>query len=190
MKLTGTAALAAEIRLMAGLIIKINHRAIESRLSALQHDVTPMQCFLLHALSAKPYTMRDLSKMFMVDPSTLVPVIDALERKGLVNRDRDPNDRRRMPLALTDGARDILRELSVLMNDDLLTQSLTRLGDEKANLLLVLLRDLIYAMPDGETTFSEARTYFEEHLDACADTAAPDHGEPVSQLLPHEEGDQ
>jgi DNA-binding MarR family transcriptional regulator len=34
----------------------------------------------------------------MLDPSTLVPAVDALERKGLAMRGQDPNDRRRNPL--------------------------------------------------------------------------------------------
>ncbi|MDL1901619.1 MarR family transcriptional regulator [Anaerolineae bacterium CFX9] len=189
MKLTGTAAIAAEIRLIAGLILKLNHRAIEARLSESVHEVTPVQFLLLHALSTRSYTMRDLSKRFMVDPSTLVPIISALERKGLIQRERDPSDRRRYPLQLTEHAVALMHELGALINDDVLTRSLTQLGDQKAQQLLSLLNELIRAMPEGETALNEARQYFDVHHEGCHDRTSQGAVSASMEEQPQTEGE-
>lgn len=44
---------------------------------------------------------REASGMLGVTPATLTPVVDALERHGAVNRERDPADRRVVRLAIT-----------------------------------------------------------------------------------------
>lgn len=63
-------------------------------------------------------TQSEMSKAFGLDPSTLVPVVDALEEQGYVQRTRDPNDRRRMPIALTDAGREMVASLPVLDEND------------------------------------------------------------------------
>jgi DNA-binding MarR family transcriptional regulator len=121
-------------------------------LSALQHT-------LLRLLSHRPYTSSELSRKLHLDPATLVPVIDALERQGLVQRGRDPNDRRRQPLALTQSGADLLARLPIFDRSDALVVGLIALGDEPAQTLLQLLRELVGHMaPDADTSRELAAT--------------------------------
>src|SRR5215207_10190676 len=44
----------------------------------------------------------ELARLWQVTPAVITGVIDRLERRGLVRREPDPDDRRRLRLALTD----------------------------------------------------------------------------------------
>ena len=48
-------------------------------------------------INLEPLTSSELSRKFQVDPSTLVPTVNGLEKRGLIYRTRDTNDRRRQP---------------------------------------------------------------------------------------------
>ena len=49
-----------------------------------------------------PQSQRDLARRLGVDPSDMVALIDALEAEGLAVRERDPADRRRHAVAITE----------------------------------------------------------------------------------------
>jgi len=71
-----------------------------------QHGVTAPQLLCLHALvRAGSITQIELSREIRLSPPTLVGVIDRLEAKELVKRQRDAHDRRRIHLVLTDAGR-------------------------------------------------------------------------------------
>ena len=59
--------------------------------------------FVLEAVG--PMSQKELSERLLLDPSDLVSLVDILERAGLVDRRRDPADRRRYALELTDRGR-------------------------------------------------------------------------------------
>jgi len=46
-------------------------------------------------------SQKDLAERIFVDSTTLVPIIDGMEKKGLVERKTDPNDRRNNNVFLT-----------------------------------------------------------------------------------------
>ncbi|MDQ1129623.1 MarR family winged helix-turn-helix transcriptional regulator [Microbacterium sp. SORGH_AS_0888] len=58
----------------------------------------------LAAADVRP-TQRELSEFLQLDPSQIVALIDALETRGLVTREPDPNDRRANILMCTDAGR-------------------------------------------------------------------------------------
>ncbi|WP_030276803.1 MarR family winged helix-turn-helix transcriptional regulator [Streptomyces sp. NRRL B-24484] len=58
-----------------------------------------------------PHVQRDLAVRLSVDPSDIAKVVDELAAAGRVERSRDPADRRRIRVALTDAGRTALREL-------------------------------------------------------------------------------
>ena len=57
-----------------------------------------------------PHAQRDLSEKLAIDRTTIVSLVDELEGLGLVERRRDPADRRRYDLALTDAGKRTISE--------------------------------------------------------------------------------
>ncbi|GAA3226326.1 MarR family winged helix-turn-helix transcriptional regulator [Actinocorallia longicatena] len=69
----------------------------------------PKHAGLLAVLSRGPAaSQQDLAGELRVAPSLVVSLADELERLGAVERVRDPHDRRRQVLTLTDGGRALL----------------------------------------------------------------------------------
>jgi DNA-binding MarR family transcriptional regulator len=64
---------------------------------------------VLAALAAGPeLSQQDLSRLLNLDPTTVVTVIDEMERNQHVERRRNPADRRRYNLILTESGREAL----------------------------------------------------------------------------------
>ncbi|MEK8145195.1 MarR family winged helix-turn-helix transcriptional regulator [Streptomyces sp. M10(2022)] len=53
-------------------------------------------------------SQQDLSRLLNLDPTTMVALIDEMESAGHVERRRNPSDRRRYILRLTEGGREAL----------------------------------------------------------------------------------
>ncbi|MGW0391722.1 MarR family winged helix-turn-helix transcriptional regulator [Streptomyces sp. NPDC003042] len=64
--------------------------------------LTPRHAMTLMHLAGGPIGQRALAERLEVDPSVLVGILNDLERDGLVERRRDPADRRRHNVAITD----------------------------------------------------------------------------------------
>jgi DNA-binding MarR family transcriptional regulator len=152
-----------EIHILSSLVHRMIVRSIESKLNMLGADVSVLQFGILHALYHQQQTISDLSRRFIFDPSTLVPVIDALERKGYVERGRDPADRRRTPLSLTPSGQQVLMSAPLVHDSDEMIASLSAMGDDKAADLLALLRELISRLPNGEDLLSEVQLRVSAH---------------------------
>ncbi|WBB65022.1 MarR family transcriptional regulator [Micromonospora sp. WMMD812] len=58
---------------------------------------------------------REVAQRCYVRPATLTGIVDTLERDGLVERQRDENDRRSVRLAITPAGRERLSALSALI---------------------------------------------------------------------------
>ncbi|MEU8308787.1 MarR family transcriptional regulator [Actinomadura sp. NPDC048955] len=66
-------------------------------------DLTPPQAGLLRMLAAAPgRSQRELADQLGMPPSRFVPFADELEQRGLIERRRNPEDRRLYALYLTD----------------------------------------------------------------------------------------
>lgn len=83
-------------------------------------DLSYVQARALRKLR-RPLSMRELADQLQLDPSNVTGLVDALERRGLVERQADPDDRRVKRLALTkqgvrlgDAVEATLHERSVL----------------------------------------------------------------------------
>lgn len=141
---------AVELRMMIFILTKMIARQGEQRLSELGINLSWLQIGILRALWSSPKTPTELSKHFMIDPSTLVPVIDALERKGYVERQKDPRDRRRTPLSLTKSAHDVTGQMGWMGEHEPFAEAVQSLGEEKTKQLIALLRDLFHQLPESE----------------------------------------
>ncbi len=138
-----------EIRILASVLTRLASRSLEERFSTHDMNISGLQYGILRTLASGSQTLSDLSKRFVLDPSTLVPVVQTLERKHLVTRNRDPHDRRRWMLSLTDQGTEIIRSVPMFNEDDLLYQCLDDMGEVKAHALLNLLREVVQRMPEG-----------------------------------------
>lgn len=139
----------------ASIIARAAHTSFEQHLNGSELGVSPVQFGVMRTLCHGNLTISELSRKFAVDPSTLVPVIDSLERKGYVLRSRDPQDRRRIPLSLTQEGQRLLRRSIPVNEDDAFVQAVSAIGPERGEQLIKLLTLLLSKMPDGDTIVRE-----------------------------------
>lgn len=78
----------------------------------------PQYLAMLVLWEASPRTVGALGEALDLDSSTLTPLLKRLEASGLVTRDRDPEDERRVIVSLTDQGR-ALRDQAVTIPEKL-----------------------------------------------------------------------
>ena len=88
---------AEHIRLFSVIISKLARQELEQRMEAAGITLKATQYWVLRLLRAREHTLADLSRRLGLDASTLVAVVDFLEREGLIQRIPDRRDRRRTP---------------------------------------------------------------------------------------------
>lgn len=105
------------------------------------HDLTPIQFGVLaHLAIAAEMTQADLVRSVLVRPQSVAPLLDGLERRGLIIRTGDRARGRRNPVRITDDGR---RTLDAVRAVALSTNDLTDIGlahDESAELNRLLLK--------------------------------------------------
>ena len=166
MKLEGVRIITFEIFALGTVLAKTTLQATKRHGILAEKGLTMLQYGVLRALHVHDLTIAELSKFMMVDPSTLVAVIDTLSRKGLAKRKNDPDDRRRIPIGITEKGKDIVakhpEQGPFSAEDNPLIQSLELLGEEKAEQLRMLLREVVVNIPDGNEILQqvEKRVHF------------------------------
>ena len=103
--------------------------------------LTPPQAGVLRRLAQFPgQSQRELADALGMHAPRLVALIDELENRGLVARDRDPGDRRNYAISLSDEGRRLLTELGRVagQHEHAITAGLD--DDERAQLLALLRR--------------------------------------------------
>jgi DNA-binding MarR family transcriptional regulator len=104
-------------------------------------DLTPPQAGVLRRLGQFPgQSQRALADALGMHAPRLVALIDELEERGLVVRQRDPDDRRNYAISLTDDGQRALGELAGVArsHESAITAALD--DDERAQLLALLRR--------------------------------------------------
>ena len=152
-----------EAHIIITIIAKISSHALEQRLSASDANVSGLQFAIMQALSVEEHTISELSQSFMLDPSTLVPAVDALERKGLAKRGSDPRDRRRVPLSLTDYGAAVVESVHMIDKDDPLVVGLSMLNADQRREFVELLREVVAKMPQGEEILDKVLSRIQVH---------------------------
>lgn len=141
---------AAGIRILSIMITKLARQETEQRLEQVGIDLKAAQYWALCLMGTYELTLADLSRKMRLDPSSLVPVVDTLERKGLVKREQDPRDRRCTPLKLTPAGADLLARVSLLESESALVKSLSRMEVQQRQQLLDLLIQFVMNLSDDE----------------------------------------
>jgi DNA-binding MarR family transcriptional regulator len=76
------------------------------------HGFHPREFGLMTVMAKRPgLTQQELALLARVDPSSMVALLDDLERRGIAERRVDPSDRRRRAVYLTDTGQDQMRVL-------------------------------------------------------------------------------
>jgi DNA-binding MarR family transcriptional regulator len=109
-------------------LAQLNRRATAERMAretwAHEAGFRPGCIGVLRVVAARePVSQREVSDQLLLDPSDVVTLVDILERAGMVERRRDPADRRRYALEVTERGQLAvvrLREISQQINAELL----------------------------------------------------------------------
>jgi DNA-binding MarR family transcriptional regulator len=153
-----------EMRVLMSLLWKSISQSLDQWLLEHEIDLTRLQLSVLRVLSHEgSHTLSDLSRKFGVDPSTLVPTADALERKGWVSRGRDPKDRRRFPLTLTAEGETVLKNIPIIHVDDPLLNALQQTDPAAVEQMLEGLLALVLHLPDGKDLLKTAESRLFAH---------------------------
>jgi DNA-binding MarR family transcriptional regulator len=104
-----------------------------------------------------PLPMRGLAEAMDVSQASATGIVDRMEQRGLVERERDEGDRRVVRVAVTDGGRNLIAGM-VAQRRDHLAQMLETFSDEELEGFLTgtralrRARDLVHRTPaTGET---------------------------------------
>jgi DNA-binding MarR family transcriptional regulator len=139
--------------LMLALLGQEATRRLRDALDA--HDLKPRQYHVLGLLHDHgPMGQRELGEAIGgVDPSILVTLLNPLEADGFVARTRDPADRRRHVVTLTDAGRRQLERAAEAQReaDDAIFAGLSAGQRDQLRDLLIALRDSRHAASDVET---------------------------------------
>jgi len=82
---------------------------VHSRKLMADHKITGPQIICLQTLQEDgPVTTSALAKLVNLSPSTVVGILDRLEAKGWITRERSTKDRRMVLVYITDDGRDLL----------------------------------------------------------------------------------
>ncbi|MEM8529862.1 MAG: MarR family transcriptional regulator [Chloroflexota bacterium] len=151
-----------EVYVLSAIITKHARQNIEQRLADQGVRIGPMQFGMLRLLRHGPQTISELSQTMLLSPATLVPAVDALEQAGLVERTKDPRDRRRTPLMLTESGTALLLQVPPVTVQDALTQALVLLDEDQHQQLLTLLRTVVGHFPNGARIIEHVATHIQQ----------------------------
>jgi DNA-binding MarR family transcriptional regulator len=96
---------AAELRVAVGMVMR------KLRQTQAPGDLTLAENTALSLLDrGGPATSSELAKLDRISPQSMGATLAALEQRGLVARDRDPGDGRRIVLSVTDAGRQVVND--------------------------------------------------------------------------------
>lgn len=123
---------------------------LHSRQLARQHGVTTPQLIILKQIEGKEtITVTQLAKQVSLKQATVTDILNRLERKGLVQRQKDTGDRRRVLVKETDVGKKLLEAAPSPLQDTFL-EKFENLEDWKQNMILTSLQLLGTLMVEEE----------------------------------------
>ena len=114
---------------------------IHSRKLSSRHQITtPQLMTLLCVLDSGPVTPSDIARQVHLSDSTIVGILDRLESKNLVRRERSTTDRRRVYVSITEQGTALANAAPSPLQDEL-AEALRKLSElEQTNIALSLER--------------------------------------------------
>lgn len=114
------------------------------------HGLTTLQYTTMSVLGLRgqPLSNAQLARRAYMTPQSMIEVIDALERKGLIRRDAHPNHRRVYPATLTAKGRRVLSACDAAV-EEMEEEMLAELGAEERESLLAWLKTCVRALHAG-----------------------------------------
>jgi DNA-binding MarR family transcriptional regulator len=114
------------------------------------YGLTTLQYTTLSVLGARgqPLSNAQLARRAYMTPQSMIEVIDALERKGLIRRNPHPNHRRVYPATLTAKGRRVLTACDAAV-EEMEEEMLAGLGAEERESLLASLKTCVRALHAG-----------------------------------------
>jgi DNA-binding MarR family transcriptional regulator len=100
---------------------------------------------LLHLANSGPLTIGEIAEHFDRAQSVVSEIVDGLEKKGLLERMRDPRDKRRVLVWLTDAGQEALERDREVLSKELLAKAMARMKPADRESLLRGTKALIEA---------------------------------------------
>jgi DNA-binding MarR family transcriptional regulator len=123
---------------------------IHSRQLVRQHGITTPQLIILKQIEGKKtITVTQLAKQVSLKQATVTDILNRLERKGLLQRQKDTGDRRRVLVKETDAGKKLLEAAPSPLQETFL-EKFEDLEDWKQNMILSSLQLLGTLMADDE----------------------------------------
>lgn len=114
---------------------------LHSRTLVQSHGLTGPQALILKALPVNPVPVSELAGRVSLSVATVTDILNRLEQRGLITRERDEQDRRRVLVGATPAGL-ALRESSPPLLQERFVQSLNALQDWEQTMLLASLQRL------------------------------------------------
>ncbi len=135
-----------ELRILQALRRIIRAVDIHSHKLVAQHKITgPQLGCLLAVKESGPITSAKLAQKVYLSPSTIVGIIDRLEEKKLVERNRDSKDRRLIHICITATGEQLVAAAPSLLQDTLVN-ALVELPDREQISITMALEKLVDLM--------------------------------------------
>lgn len=114
------------------------------------YDLTTLQYTTLSVLGARgqPLSNAQLARRAYMTPQSMIEVIDALERKGLIRRDPHPGHRRVFPATMTAKGLRVLEACDAAV-EQMEEEMLAGLSGSERDSLLVWLKSCVRALHAG-----------------------------------------
>jgi DNA-binding MarR family transcriptional regulator len=160
-----------ELRILQSLRRIIRAVEIHSRKLSQKHQITGPQLACLLALQdTGALTTTGLAQKVYLSPSTIVGIVDRLEEKSLVSRQRSQKDRRQVEICITDKGRELAQNAPSPLQDSL-AQALKELPELEQVSITLALEKVVDLMEAGRI---EAAPVLE--TGSLAPSAPPDAG--------------
>lgn len=131
-------------------IFKKTKMDMEKRFADSGLGITPYQHAILYVLNSGPCTINDLARTLIIQPPSLVPPVDHLEKDGLLKRRTDPLDRRKIQLDITEKGKEIIKMKLFEDKNDKLNIAFNSFSKTDQVELLTLLKQLDYKLNNEE----------------------------------------